>query len=70
MQDNTYTPLSPLSEMRLEFAADPAFELGTVDVFAVLRSDGRDGERGTDDDVSVSILGDGRVYEEGLEPTP
>ena len=69
MQDNTYTPLSPLSEMRLEFAADPAFELGTVDVFAVLRSDGRDGERGTDDDVSVSILGDGRVYEEGLEPT-
>ena len=55
--------------MRLEFSADPAFEFGTTDVFASLRSDGRDGERGTEDDVSISILADGRVYEEGLEPT-
>ena len=55
--------------MRLEFSADPDFEFGTADVFASLRSDGRDGERGTDDDVSISILADGRVYEEGLEPT-
>ena len=54
--------------MRLEFSADTTFEPGSVAVFASLRSDGRDGTRGTDDDVSISMLGDGRIYEEGLEP--
>ena len=34
------------------------------DVIATIRSDGMDGRRGTDDDVALVILSDGRIHDE------
>ena len=50
--------------MRLELASTaPA---SNEEVLATLRSDGNDGRRGTDDDVSLVILADGRVLDEEI----
>ena len=50
--------------MRLEFST---IAPGDADAaLATLRSDGRDGKRGTDDDVALAILADGRVIDEAM----
>ena len=50
--------------MALEFSSDPEVESGGEAILATLRSDGRDGRRGTDDDVALVILADGQVRDE------
>ena len=50
--------------MALEFSSNSEIESGGEDVLATLRSDGRDGRRGTDDDVVLVILTDGQVRDE------
>ena len=50
----------------LEFSGDPYVVPGSDAVLATLRSDGRDGRRGTDDDVVLVILADGQVHDEAI----
>lgn len=50
--------------MRLEFSTIAPD--GDDGVLATLRSDGRDGKRGTDDDVALAILADGSVIDEAI----
>jgi hypothetical protein len=50
--------------MALEFSSNPEVEAGGEAILATLRSDGRDGRRGTDDDVVLVILADGQVRDE------
>ena len=52
--------------MALEFSGDPYVVPGSDAVLATLRSDGRDGRRGTDDDVVLVILADGQVHDEAI----
>ena len=49
--------------MRLEFASAPA---GADGPLATLRSDGSDLRQGTDDDVALVLLADGRVLDEAI----
>ena len=51
--------------MRLEFTAVPV-ALGTSEVIATLRSDGRDGRRGNDDDIALAILADGKTIDQDI----
>ena len=50
--------------MALEFSNNPGIKSGEEAVLATLRSNGRDGRRGTDDDVVLVILADGQVRDE------
>ncbi|MEC8321636.1 MAG: M1 family metallopeptidase [Planctomycetota bacterium] len=52
--------------MALEFSGDPNVVPGSDAILATLRSDGRDGRRGTDDDVALVILADGQVHDEAI----
>ena len=51
--------------MRLEFTAVPVAP-GTSEVIATLRSDGRDGRRGNDDDIALAILADGKTIDQDI----